>query len=98
MTKSQTLRSETVQILAMATSYNWLFQWDYAFYKWGFVSTITDNCSFWAKHAVVSISGPTTNMLNCSMAMPDRSLSHSGQTIATSKDIASIYHGHFKHE
>ena len=21
------------------TSYNWLFQWDYTFYKWGFVST-----------------------------------------------------------
>ena len=26
-------------VMAMATSYNWLFLWDYAFYKWGFVST-----------------------------------------------------------
>ena len=27
--------------MAMATSYNWLFQWDYTFYKWGFVMAIT---------------------------------------------------------
>ena len=26
-------------VMAMATSYNWLFRWDYTFYKWGFVST-----------------------------------------------------------
>ena len=26
-------------VMAMATSYNWLFQWDYTFYKWGFLST-----------------------------------------------------------
>ena len=28
------------------TSYNWLFQWDYTFYKWGFVSTLTDKTVF----------------------------------------------------
>ena len=28
-----------VTVMAMATSYNWLFLWDYTFYKWGFVST-----------------------------------------------------------
>ena len=22
--------------MAMATSYNWLFLWDYTFYKWGY--------------------------------------------------------------
>jgi len=22
-------------VMAMAISYNWLFQWDYTFYKWG---------------------------------------------------------------
>jgi len=26
-------------VMAMATSYNWLFLWDYTFYKWAFVST-----------------------------------------------------------
>ena len=26
-------------VMAMNISYNWLFQWDYTFYKWGFVST-----------------------------------------------------------
>ena len=25
--------------MAMAISYNWLFLWDYTFYKWGFLST-----------------------------------------------------------
>ena len=26
-------------VMAIKTSYNWLFQWDYTFYKWGFLST-----------------------------------------------------------
>ena len=26
-------------VKATAITYNWLFQWDYTFYKWGFVST-----------------------------------------------------------
>ena len=26
-------------VMAMAITYNWLFLWDYTFYKWGFVST-----------------------------------------------------------
>ena len=30
---------ETSTDMAMAMSYNWLFQWDYTFYKWGFLST-----------------------------------------------------------
>ena len=26
-------------VMAMATSYNWLFLWDYTFYKWGYKHT-----------------------------------------------------------
>ena len=36
----KTARSK--QNLAMATSYKWLFLWDYTFYKWDFLVLITD--------------------------------------------------------
>ena len=33
------INSSLVTVMAMATSYNWLFLWDYTCYKWGLVST-----------------------------------------------------------
>jgi len=30
---------EDAAVMAIKTSYNWFFLWDYTFYKWGFVST-----------------------------------------------------------
>ena len=32
-------RSSCRTVMAMATSYKWLFLWDYTLYKWGYVST-----------------------------------------------------------
>ena len=36
---NQTWQWTIPAVMAMATSYNLLFLWDYTFYKWGFVST-----------------------------------------------------------
>ena len=47
--------------MAMAIAYNWLFQWDYTFYKWGdlLVLIITDisghKCRFFWKHVLVCV-------------------------------------------
>ena len=33
---AHTKDSSIAAVMAMAMSYNWLFQWDYTFYKWGY--------------------------------------------------------------
>ena len=32
----QLLLLKDPELMAIETSYNWLFQWDYTFYKWGY--------------------------------------------------------------
>ena len=36
--RSGTFSHRILTVMAMATSYNWLYKWNYTFYKWGFVS------------------------------------------------------------
>ena len=35
----QSQLAQILQLWSFIISYNWLFLWDYTFYKWGFVST-----------------------------------------------------------